>query len=149
MTCLRENLKGADLLIGYLEGTLSPEERAELDQHASSCPECRGLLAMQAMLDDDVPNDVPEVSADFDARLYARMQAEQKQWWQRFLWRPAVPLAAAAAILTVMLVVNSRAPKQPSDEPKQARVDGFEIEQLEQALDDLDLLMPVKTPELL
>ena len=80
MTCLRENLKGADLLIGYLEGTLSTEERAELDQHASACAECRGLLAAQEMLADD---EVPEVSADFDARLYARLQQEQQPWWRR------------------------------------------------------------------
>jgi anti-sigma-K factor RskA len=147
MTCLRENLKGADLLIGYLEGTLSAEERAALDQHASACAECRGLLAAQEMLGDD---DVPEVSADFDARLYARLQQEQQQqWWRRFLWRPAVPLAAAAAILAVTLWVRPVAPPQV-DEPKSAMVDRVEIEQLEQALDDVELLMPVnKTPEVL
>jgi len=147
MTCLRENLKGADLLIGYLEGTLSAEERAELDQHASACADCRGLLAAQEMLGDD---EVPEVSADFDARLYARLQQEQQQqWWRRLLWRPAVPLAAAAALLAVTLWVRPVAPPQ-ADEPKSASVDRAEIEQLEQALDDVELLMPVnKTPEVL
>lgn len=146
MTCLRENLKGADLLIGYLEGTLSPEERAALDQHASACSECRGLLAVQAMLD-EAPEDIPEVSADFDARLYARIQQDQqnqqKQWWRRFLWRPAVPLAAATAILALTLFVRMPAPQQLADEPKQASVDRVEIEQLEEALEDLELLMPV------
>lgn len=137
MTCLRDNLKGADLLLGYLEGTLSTEERAELDQHASACVECRGLLAVQGMLDEQVP----EVSADFDARLYARIhQEEQKKWW-RLLWRPAIPLAAAAAVLVVMFVVRTPAPQV--DDPKQASVDRVEIEQLEQALEDLELLMPV------
>jgi len=147
MTCLRENLKGADLLIGYLEGTLSTEERAELDQHASACAECRGLLAAQEMLADD---EVPEVSADFDARLYARLQQEQQQpWWRRLLWRPAVPLAAAAAILALTLWVRPVAPPHV-DEPKSAMVDRAEIEQLEQALDDVELLMPVnKAPEVL
>ena len=142
MTCLRENLKGADLLIGYLEGTLAPEERVDLEQHASTCADCRGLLAVQEMLDDHGP-DNPQVSADFDSRLYARMQQDrQLQWWRRFLWRPAVPLAAAFAILAVMLV-KAPAPQQPAEEPKQASVDRVEIEQLEQALDDLELLMPV------
>lgn len=147
MTCLRENLKGADLLIGYLEGTLSAGERAELVDHAAVCAECRGLLAAQEMLGED---EVPEVSAGFDARLYARMQQEQQQkWWRRFLWRPAVPLAAAAAIVVVTLWV--RVPVAPqADEPKQASVDRLEIEQLEQALDDLELLMPVnQAPEVL
>ena len=144
MTCLRENLNGANLLIGYLEGTLSTEERAELDQHASTCAECRELLAVQQTLVDDVP----EVSADFDARLYERIQQDtQNQWWRRLLWRPMVPLAAAAAMMAVALWVHPPALNAPSvDEPK-ASVDRVEIEQLEQALDDVELLMPVnKTP---
>jgi hypothetical protein len=137
MTCLRDNLKGADLLMGYLEGTITSEERAKLDQHALACVECRGLLAVQGMLDEQVP----EVSADFDARLYARIQwDEQRKWW-RLLWRPAVPLAAAAAVLVVVFMV--RTPVTPVDDPKQASMDRVEIEQLEQALDDLELLMPV------
>ena len=137
MTCLRDNLKGADLLMGYLEGTLSAEERAELDSHAMECVECRGLLAVQGMLEEQVP----EVSADFDARLYARIQREEQKKWWRLLWRPAIPLAAAAAVLVVMFV--ARTPVAPVDDPKQASVDRVEIEQLEQALDDLELLMPV------
>jgi len=141
MTCLRENLNGADLLIGYLEGTLSASERAELDQHAAECAACRELLAAQSLLDDPVP----EVSADFDTRLYARIRQSdaRRQWWRRFVWRPAVPLAAVAAMAAVLLMVRAPGPDRPSDQPKQATVDRAEIEQLEQALDDLELLMPV------
>ena len=143
MTCLRENLNGANLLIGYLEGTLSSAARGELERHASTCAECRELLAVQQTLVDDVP----EVSADFDARLYARIQQDsQSQWWRRLLWRPAVPLAAAVAMMAVALWVHPPVLNTPSvDEPK-ASVDRVEIEQLEQALDDVELLMPVNTP---
>ena len=148
MMCLRENLNGADLLIGYLEGTLTPEQRAELDQHASACAECRELLDAQQLLEED---DVPEVSANFDARLYARIQqdARQQSWW-RFLWRPAIPLAAAAVLAVTLWVRPPVADAPATDEPKQASIDRADIEQLEQALDDVELLMPVnQTPEVL
>ena len=134
MTCLRDNVKGADQLIGYLEGTLPPGDRAEIDEHAAACAECRALLAVQATMGDEVP----EVSGDFDARLYARIEQDrQQQWWRRWLFRPAVPLAAAAAILAVMMFV-----RMPSE---RASLDRVELEQLEQALDDLELLMPPGT----
>ena len=58
MTCLRENNQGADLLIGYLEGTLPVADRRDLDNHAAECAECRGLLAVQATLDVAVPEAV-------------------------------------------------------------------------------------------
>lgn len=140
MTCLRENPKGADLLIGYLEGSLSAEDRLALEQHAAACAECRGLLAVQQTLEDEVP----EVSPDFDARLYARIQRESRSSaWRPRLWRPLVSLAAAAAIVAVLWV---RAPEKqaPRDDPKQASAGHAEIEQLEQALDDLELLMPMR-----
>jgi anti-sigma factor RsiW len=141
MTCLRENPNGADLLIGYLEGTLSPEDRSALDQHAAACAECRGLLAVQQTLEDEVP----EVSAGFDARLYAHIRHDR--WsarWRRRLWRPLLPLAAASAILAGTLWVRMPGPEAPVDDPKQASVDRIEIEQLEQVLDDLELLMPLR-----
>ena len=41
MTCLRENNNGADLLIGYMEGTLPAAERDEADRqqcrHGGDC----------------------------------------------------------------------------------------------------------------
>lgn len=142
MTCLRENPNGADLLIGYLERTLPAEDRSALEQHAASCADCRGLLAVQQILEEEAP----EVSSDFDARLYARIHQEETRWswWRRWLWRPLVPLAAASAILAAILWVRTPGSEVPADDVKQASADRMEIEQLEQALDDLELLMPLR-----
>jgi anti-sigma factor RsiW len=142
MICLRENEQGADLLIGYLEGTLPEAERAELERHAAACMECRGLLEVQQELD-DLP--APEVSPDFDARLYARIAGEEQAkvsvWWRKLLWRPLAPLAAAAAV-AVVLLLKTQAPAPVQDPPKQAAVDP-QVELIEQVLEDMELLMPL------
>lgn len=131
MTCLRENSQGAELLIGYLEGTLPAADRQGLEAHAAECAECRGLLAVQASI--DVP--VPEVSSNFDARLYARIAAEEarRPWWQ-FSWKLVAPVAGLAAVLAVAVIVQR--PVAQLDRS----VSSQEIQQLEQALEDLELL---------
>jgi anti-sigma factor RsiW len=128
MTCLRENSQGADLLIGYLEGTLPETERQELDQHAAECAECRGLLGVQAML--AVP--APEVSPSFDAKLYARIAEDSamQPWW-KISWKVLAPAVGVMAMLAVAVYVQRPAP-QVSIDP--------EVQQLEQALEDLELL---------
>jgi anti-sigma factor RsiW len=137
MICLRDNNQGADLLIGYLEGTLSTEDRRDLERHAAECAECRRLLSVQATLGLDV---APEVSANFDARLYARIAADQAQkpWWS-LSWKMAAPIAAMAAALAVTVWV-----RQPVPQPANPVV-AQDVQQLEQALDDLELLMPLET----
>jgi hypothetical protein len=164
MICLRNHERGADLLVGYLEGSLPEAERVEVDQHASQCTECHGLLSVQTTLDE---YEVPEVSLDFDARLYAKIAADSEQsWWSR--WMPRLtfaPIMGGSAVLAMTVAVfmmvhgSSSQPGQPvtvggpvaaqvdaqpaaSDgDLKQASVDR-EIEQLERDLEDVELLMP-------
>jgi hypothetical protein len=138
MTCLRENNQGADVLIGYLEGTLPEADRQELVNHAAECAECRGLLAVQASLGLDA---APEVSANFDARLYARIAAD-RPWWSlsNVSWKMVGPaLAMAAALAVTVWVRQPEAPQASLVRPAVSQ----EVQQLEQALDDLELLMPV------
>ncbi len=136
MTCLRDNNQGADLLIGYLEGSLPTEDLRNLERHAAQCAECRGLLAVQATLGLDV---APEVSANFDAKLYARIAADQarRPWWS-LSWKTIAPAVAMAAALAVTVWV--RQPVDPVHQPVVAQ----DVQQLEQALDDIELLMPLE-----
>jgi anti-sigma factor RsiW len=138
MICLSKNEQGADLLTGYLARTLDAARTAELDLHFQECAECRGLVIAWERLDEFA---APEVSPGFDARLYARIAAgaaQRASLWRRLLWRPYVPLAAAGALaalaLLVRLPVTPDAPTQPSK---------VEIEQVAQAVDDLDLLTSI------
>ncbi len=98
----------------------------------------------------------PAVSHDFDARLYARIRQEETiPAWRRFarnlfsppvpwaFWKPAVSLMAACAVLAVGLMV--RVPER-SDTVKTRviidKTDKVDMQQVEQALEDLDMLTP-------
>jgi anti-sigma factor RsiW len=136
MICLTKNEQGAELLTGYLAKTLDAAAMAELDGHIQECAECRGLVSVWEKLDEFA---APEITPGFDARLYARIASEESRrpWWRRLLWRPAVPLVAAGALVALGLLMVPGTP----DAAKQAGK--TEIEQVEQAVNDLDLLLPL------
>ena len=104
------------------------------------CAECRGFRAVWNRLDEF---EAPEVSPAFDARLYARIAAEQarRPWWYRLIWPPIAP-AIAVALAALILFVRIPAGVEPgTDATKQ--VTKTDIEQVAQAVDDLDLLVPL------
>ena len=100
------------------------------------CADCRGFRAVWNRLDEF---EAPEVSPGFDARLYARIAREEarRPWWYRLLWPPIAP-AVVVAVAALILFVNVRV---APDAPKQ--VNKTDIEQVAQAVDDLDLLVPL------
>lgn len=151
MICLSKNEQGADVLVEYFSGTLDAVRREELDRHAQFCSECRELLAVWNRLD-EFP--APEVSPDFDAKLYARIAAEsQVSWWRRwipteFSWKSAIPVGAACAALALALMIKMPDPAYvPVDSATKATVndDSVNMDQVEQLLEDLDLLAPAPT----
>jgi anti-sigma factor RsiW len=153
MICLSKNEQGADVLVEYFSGTLDAARREELDRHAQFCSECRDLLAVWNRLD-EFP--APEVSSDFDAKLYARIAAEpQVSWWRRlipteFSWRSAIPAGAACAALALALMIKMPDPVLAPVEPAtKATVndESVNMEQVEQLLEDLDLLAPAGPTE--
>ncbi len=104
------------------------------------CADCRGFAAVWERLDEFA---APEVSPGFDARLYARIAQEETRVslssWRRWLWRPIAPLAAAAAVVALVLCFL-HVPGTPDSAKQASKV---EIEQVAQAVDDLDLLTPI------
>lgn len=161
MECLHNNKQGAGILAEHLAGTLDPERAAELERHTKICSNCRNLLAVWDRLD-DFP--APGPSDSFDQRLYARIAEESRMpWWRsmwlptaslwRSLWRPVLPVAAACAVLVLALFVRN--PDSDGivkeDGVKQVRIEqgggtqagSADVEQVVQALDDLELLSPV------
>ena len=94
-----------------------------------------------------------EISADFDARLYARIASEGTQptwraWWNRVSleglilsawWKPALAGVAAVAVLVVGLTVRTH---DMQDAGRQLRPDSVDVEQLEVTLQDLEMLTP-------
>ena len=100
------------------------------------CPDCRGFRAVWERLDDF---GAPEVSPGFDGRLYARIAAEEarRPWWYRLLWPPVAPLAVASLVAAALLLY---VPGKPDATKVSSKT---EIEQVAQAVDDLDLLTPI------
>jgi anti-sigma factor RsiW len=162
MICLSENKEGAGILVDYCSGALDPARAAELEGHMVNCEDCRRLVEAQrelwTTLDQWTP---PEVSPDFDARLYARIAQEARlPWWKqmlkrvfspaapRSLWKPALPLAAACAAMILVLLVRGPQPAGVTepDGVKQAQNDTINMDTLEETLEDLDLLAPIGEP---
>ncbi|HLH42468.1 MAG TPA: hypothetical protein VKV74_05755 [Bryobacteraceae bacterium] len=148
MTCLRYNPRGAEILMDYCAGKLDAIRSAEWEAHFRQCAACRERLdahrAVWEALDEWKP---VEISPDFDAKLYGRIAAEATQpWWRQFLAKPLAPALAAAAVLALVV---ARAPEMRSTDarpqisttaPPGERID---LQQVQQALDDMDMLTPV------
>jgi anti-sigma factor RsiW len=140
MMCLEKD----EILLDYCAGTLEPARAAEVREHIEGCADCRRLVEAQRDVWSALDRwTAVEVSPDFDARLYARIAREQAKpaWieWLRPLWKPALPLAVACAVLVVGFLV--RTPRAVDNSP-QVRADKIDIEQVEKTLEDLDMLTP-------
>ncbi len=167
MHCIKRDKHGVEILTDYCAGILDPAVAASIDAHIQQCAECREMVQAQRtvweMLDAWTPL---EVSRNFDARLYARIAEERDQpAWRRWLgrvfrpaapyrlWKPAVSLAAAGAVVALALVVGipdktpfARMPPSSYKSTTAQVVAGSEeidLQQVQQALDDLELLTPV------
>jgi anti-sigma-K factor RskA len=154
MNCLGNNKQDNEILLDYCAGTLDLERVGAMEEHARECGECRALIDAQMQvwraLGELTP---PEVSPDFDARLYARiarqdaepalrgrLRAWLRDWPPRALsWKPVLVGAAAAAVVAVGLLLHL--PKTPEPSP-QIRPEAVDVEQVEVTLDDLDMLTP-------
>lgn len=164
MICLNKNKQGTETLLDYCAGRLQPERAAAIESHARECAACAALIAEQKSLWKALDAmEAPEISSDFDARLYARIASEEarpvwRAWWDRISlsglsltghqWTPIVAGVAATAILAVGLVVNTPLfhPHSAPDVSQQIRTDSVDVEQLEVTLQDLEMLTPPSAP---
>jgi anti-sigma factor RsiW len=144
MNCPLETREGAEVLLDFCGGGLSPAAAASVERHLEACPACRQLVqeqrAVVAVLDSWTP---APVSRDFDRRLYQRI--EHRPSWHETLagwFRPltayrGVPAAVAACLLITAGVLIERPAKTPV---KPEAVVEVQAEQVEAALDTIDTL---------
>jgi predicted anti-sigma-YlaC factor YlaD len=85
-----------------LDGMLSPEREARLDQHLAACEACRAYAAEVENLGLDLLN-VPEPAPDFTMRVVGRL-ADAPVLRPSFLRRPAVfrPIAAGMGVAAAL-----------------------------------------------
>lgn len=153
MNCPR---KDVEWFTRHAAGQLSAPETAAFDAHLRECAECRGAAEQYRTVWgalDEWPG-VP-VSDDFDRRLHARIAAaDAEPWWtvpsMHISWRPAISVAAAcAAVLIIFLLQGPFLATWTGTQTVQQKVD---IDQVESALDDVDMLnqlgpaVPAKPP---
>jgi len=152
MRCPIESQETAELLLAFSARRLDPDSAAGLERHMQVCRECREFAEGQRLVWDalDAWETIP-VSADFDQRLYARIDREVS-WWERairpfrpMLMRSGLPVAAAACVLItagVMLDRPGAVPGNPAGQPGQIEsVQTDQVaDQVDGALEDMELL---------
>jgi len=146
MNCILNTNEQEELLLGYCSATLDAETARTFSRHLNTCQDCRELVDLHKILDQSLVDwQAPEVSSDFDQKLFARIRLEESKpqpWWQFFAklefgWKPLIPLAALVAIFAVFL---SRTPQVIDTAQGGDSIKADEIELVERALDDMEAL---------
>ena len=148
MNCPLETRENAQLLLDYCTRKLEPESVATLERHIAICGACRefasGQRAVWQALD---AWEAAPVSADFDSRLYRRIETEVS-WWDLLMrpFRPvtlrrSLPATALACLLVMAGVMLERPTVSPVPPPGEVtQVDSIQPEQVEHALDAMEIL---------
>jgi anti-sigma factor RsiW len=149
MNCPIRNEETAELLLAYTARRLDPARTAVLEEHMNVCAQCAEFRAGQELVWQALDAwEAPPVTPDFNRRLYQRIEAEAAEPWYKRLfttslatWKPAVPLAAACLVVVAAFVFDHPvATVQPTSSPAFRVSNVAEAEQVENALDDLQLL---------
>ena len=155
MKCPSESKEHTELLLARCAGKLDPETTMQLDRHLSACPACREFQTRQQAVWQALDAwEVQPVSADFDRRLYRRIEEQaQSSWWSRWmrpsfpsgLWSRGVPLAATAGLLLLAGMILERPGKVVAPEDLAGvRVESVQPDQVERALDDMEMLRQIR-----
>jgi anti-sigma factor RsiW len=142
MLCPIQDKENAEILLDYCDRKLGPELMARLDRHVAECPECARVLSAQRAVWEALDAWTPEpVSPDFNRRLYARIENQPAGFWsrmaQRFPIRPAIPMAAAATVVLAAFLIQV---PQPAGSTHPVAGDPIDAEQVETALEDMEML---------
>jgi anti-sigma factor RsiW len=148
MNCPLESRENTEQLLDYCTRNLDPQSVAALEQHLSICPACRKFAENQRAVSRALDGwEAAPVSADFDARLYRRIE-EQVSWWQRLVrplrpvvlqWNVAASAAGVFVVLAAGLLID-RPPSVPAISKDTASIEAVQPDQVEHALDAMDTL---------
>jgi hypothetical protein len=171
MSCQIRSEEHTDHLLAYSAGKLRGEAAAKLELHMRTCQECAAIGKAQSNVWNLLDNwDVRPVSADFNRRLYEKIDAaESASWFERFVSsvneflrpvfaRPAFPLAAASLVIVAGFVLDHPGRSfSPSSKPAELRAStkgssqqganqadvnkvDLNVDQVESTLDDIEML---------
>ena len=153
MKCPLEN-GNPEILLEYCAGKLGEAQARDFALHLAACDECSRLEAAQRTVWRSLDEwQEPSISPDFNRRLYAAIEREGAtqstvvrwfRWfesrWTPVDWRPILPVGAACLTLIAAVVIGVPTPPAPTSSETQTRIEKIDLDQVEQALDDVDLL---------
>jgi hypothetical protein len=151
MICPLRKEETAHLLLDYSAGRLDAVRVAVLQQHMESCADCAAFRLQQAAVWDAMDDWQPApVSPDFNQRLWQRIEAgDSAPWYERLAeslrfahWKPVLPLTAAILMIAAGFLLDHPGGKisVQSGSTVANSVSVTEADQVEQALDDIQLL---------
>jgi hypothetical protein len=145
MNCPLQNRENAEQLLDYCTRKLDFQSAAIMERHISVCPECRQFAENQRAVWEALDRwEVEPVSAGFDRRLYQRIESDVP-WWPRMMrpltqhWNVTASCAGVFVLLMAGVLLN-----HPTTVPQVSRdtaqVEQVQPEQVENALDAMDML---------
>jgi anti-sigma factor RsiW len=152
MKCPMET-RESEILLAYSSGRLDAGTTSRLDGHLESCPACRDFVAAQRTVWDALSAwQAAPVSADFDRRLYQRVD-RQVAWldrlllpWQGLGLRRVAPIAVSAGVVLMAGLLLVQPSATPPPKAGTVQMEAFQPEQLVRALDEMEALSQLSRP---
>jgi hypothetical protein len=148
MRCAAEGRNSS--IVEFCARKSTAEDTGDFEKHLADCSECSRQVASQLAVWNALSDWEPAaISDDFDGRVYTRIQLEESpkgfsRWinawserWSPQSWYAAIPIAALLTIVFGILLQHH--PPQPQTSPE-IKVESIDADQVEHALDDLDML---------
>jgi anti-sigma factor RsiW len=153
---MKTNCPTEDMLLDYAAGRLNRAQASVFEAHAEHCARCAAMRMSQAAVWQSLDEwKAAAVSDGFNRELWRRIDEDARQSsWTRELaaalqfsfWKRLAPLAVAMAVIVTAFVFDHSG-KQPgriqSNSPSSIVVTASEADQLDRALDDIQLLHEV------
>ena len=147
MNCPLGN-NNSEILLDYCSRRLSLEATLLVETHIENCHECKSMTASQKAVWEALDQwEAEPVSADFDRRLYKRIEQRGDGFWARLAGfasgvhlRPAFTLGAACATVVFALLLRGPMINMSEQSDPVNRIEASDIEQAERVLDDMDML---------
>jgi anti-sigma factor RsiW len=153
---MKTNCPTEDMLLDYVAGRLNRTQASLFEAHAEHCARCAAMRTSQAAVWQSLDEWKPApVSAGFNRELWRRIDADaRKSSWTRELtaalqfnfWKRLAPLAVAVAVIVTAFVFDhsgKHAGTIQTNSPASIVVTASEADQLDRALDDIQLLHEV------
>ena len=147
MNCPLDSPGTSQTLLDYGSRKLDAAGTAIFESHMENCAACREAAAGQRALFDALDRwEAAPVSPGFDRRLYRRIEQEVSFWdmlvrpFRPLMIRRGLPVAAAACLLVVAGALIEQPAGTPVASKDSAQVESVQPEQVEQALDAMEML---------